>query len=343
MKALVKTGPGKGITYKDVDKPTIRTPDEVLVNIKTVSICASDVPIYNWTGWGIRAMEHAEYPMTPGHEAAGDVVEVGESVSTVKPGDRITINSLFTCGQCFYCLRGLDNVCEHRVIFGKKTGAYAEYVTVPERAAIKLPDELTYEEGALLEALGVAIHAVDQGTPQPGEYTVILGCGPIGMMASKYMDLFGTNNYSTEISKDRIRFAEKLGINVIDASSEDIVQRILDETEGRGADFVLESTGNENVMQQALDMVRNVGRIVTIGTFAKPITMDVFFKISRKELRLMGNLGRPIRDWYRAITLVERGRIDLKPFITHKFKLEEYEKAFEAAGSPTSIKVLLYP
>ncbi|WP_455367203.1 zinc-dependent alcohol dehydrogenase [[Eubacterium] cellulosolvens] len=339
----MKTGPGKGLERLEVETPQLKNPSEVQLKVKAVSICASDALIYYWTEWGKRAMEHAEYPVIIGHEASGIVTSVGEAVTRVSPGDKIAVNSLFSCGHCFYCLRGLDNLCEHRIIFGKKTGAYPEYAVIPENAAIELPDEVDFDEGALLEPLGVAIHAVDQGDPSPGECVVVLGCGPIGILALKYLGLQGVLLIGTEINKDRIEFAEKVtNAEVFDASAVDIIKEVRGKTEGRGADFVLEATGSEAVMDQALDMTRNAGRVVTIGTFGSRILIDVFFKIARKELKLIGNLGRPTSDWYRAIELIRQRKLDVKSTITHKFPLSDFEKAFGAVRSSPG-RVLLYP
>jgi threonine 3-dehydrogenase len=343
LKALVKTGPGEGLEYKEVDAPEPKDPYDVQVRVKAVSICGSDALIYFWEEWGKRAMEHAEYPAILGHEASGIVTAVGKTVTKVSIGDKVALNSLFSCGQCFYCMRGLDHLCEHRVIFGKKTGAYAEYAVVPERAVIKLPDELDFDEGALLEPLGVAIHAVDRGMPLPGECAVVLGCGPIGISALMYLDLHGTMNIATEINESRIKFAKDLTkARILNPLKIDVIQEVRNLTGGRGADFVLEATGNEAVMQQALEIVRNDGRVVTIGTFGKPIPIDVFFKISRKELKVMGSLGRPTSDWYRAIELIRQGKLEVKRIITHRFQLSEFKKGFEAVKSSPG-KVLLYP
>jgi len=303
-----------------------------------------ETKVYDWTEWAA-GDKTLELPTVLGHEAAGLVVEVGSDVKQFKPGDRIVNDPTIHCGHCRQCRSGSTNMCENLEIYGKRRGAFAEYAVLPERVICRLNDRLTLEEGALLENFGVAVHAVELEHHDVGDWAIILGgAGPIGIMAAQTLLAYGVNTIITDMLDWRLAFARELsGAIVVDVREGDPVQKVMELTSGKGADFVIEMGANQTVMDQAFDMVRIRGTVVTIGTFDKPISFNPFFKMSRREIRLQSMMGRNWETWRRMNQLIDSGKINLKPLITHILPLEEYQKAFELAKSHDVMKVLLKP
>ena len=344
MKALIKEHPKRGLSLVDVEKPKIKNPDDVLFEVKYCAICVGETKVYDWTEWA-ESDKTIELPTVLGHEAAGLVVEVGSDVKQSKPGDRIVNDPTISCGHCRQCRGGFTNMCENREIYGKRRGAFAQYAVLPERVICRLNDKLSLEEGALLENFGIAVHAVELEHHDVGDWAVILGgAGPIGILAAQTLAASGVNTIITDMLDWRLDFARKFsGAIVVDVRKEDPVGKVMELTAGKGADFVIEMGANQTVMDQAFDMVRLRGTVVTIGTFNGPISFNPFFKMSRREVRLQSMMGRNWETWRRMNQLIDSGKINLKPLITHVLPMEEYQKGFELAKSHEVMKVLLRP
>ena len=344
MKALIKEYPKRGLSLVDIEKPKIKNPDDVLFEVKYCAICVGETKVYDWTEWAA-SDKTIELPTVLGHEAAGLVVEVGSDVKQFKPGDRIVNDPTISCGHCRQCRSGFTNMCENREIYGKRRGAFAQYAVLPERVICRLNDKLSLEEGALLENFGIAVHAVELEHHDVGDWAVILGgAGPIGIMAAQTLVACGVNAIITDMIDWRLDFARKFsGAIVVDVRKEDPVRKVMEITAGKGADFVIEMGANQTVMDQAFDVVRIRGTVVTIGTFNGPISFNPFFKMSRREVRLQSMMGRNWETWRRMNQLIDSGKINLKPLITHVLPMEEYQKAFELAKSHEVMKVLLKP
>jgi threonine 3-dehydrogenase len=344
MKALMKEYPKPGLSLVDIEKPQIKNPDDVLFEVKYCAICVGETKVYDWTEWAA-SDKTIQLPTVLGHEASGVVVEVGGEVKQFKPGDRITNDVSIHCGHCRQCRSGATNVCENLEIYGKRRGAFAQYAILPQRVICRLNDRLSLEEGALMENFGVAVHAVELEHHDVGDWAVIVGgAGPIGIMAAQTLLAYGVNTIITDILDWRLDFARRFcNAVVVDARKEDPVQKVMEHTAGKGADFVIEMGANQTVMDQAFDMVRIRGTVVTIGTFNKPISFNPFFKMSRREIRLQSMMGHNWETWRRMNQLIDSGKINLKPLITHILPMEEYRKAFELAKSYEAMKVLLKP
>jgi threonine 3-dehydrogenase len=344
MKALIKEYPKRGLSLVDIEKPKMKNPDDVLFEVKYCAICVGETKVYDWTEWAA-SDKTIDLPTVLGHEAAGLVVEVGSDVKQFKPGDRIVNDPTISCGHCRQCRSGFTNMCENREIYGKRRGAFAQYAVLPERVICRLNDKLSLEEGALLENFGIAVHAVELEHHDVGDWAVILGgAGPIGIMAAQTLVACGVNAIITDMIDWRLDFARKFsGAIVVDVRKEDPVRKVMEITAGKGADFVIEMGANQTVMDQAFDVVRIRGTVVTIGTFNGPISFNPFFKMSRREVRLQSMMGRNWETWRRMNQLVDSGKINLKPLITHVLPMEEYQKAFELAKSHEVMKVLLKP
>jgi len=343
MKALVKERPGPGLSLLDIEKPQIKNPDDVLFKVAYCGICVGEVKVYDWSDWAA-SDSTLELPTVMGHEVAAVVEEVGSGVTDFKPGDRVTVDVFIHCGRCYQCRTGHSNVCDNREIYGKRRGAYAEYAVLPERVICKVPDKLSMEEVALLENLGVAVHAVEHVAHNPGDVAVIVGCGPIGIMAAQTLVAEGVNVVLTDRVGARLAVAEEIsGGAVIDVTKEDPVEKIHDMTQGRGADFVLEAAATQSALDQAFNVVKTRGTIVTIGTFGEPVTFNPFFKMTRSEARLAGSIGRTWETWRRMMQLVESDSLNLRPFITEILPIEKYQEGFEMVKSNSVMKVLLQP
>jgi len=343
MRALVKERPEPGLSLLKVPKPQVRHPDEVLFKVEYCAICVGETKVYDWNEWAA-ADKTLELPTVLGHEASGVVVEVGDAVTTLKPGDRVVNDPLIYCGTCYQCRSGHTNMCVNREIYGKRRGAFSEYAVLPERVVCPLSDRLSLEEGAVLENLGIAVHAVEAEGHDPGDWAVIIGAGPIGILASQALVAWGVNTAITELSAPRLEAARRLsGAVVIDAGREDPVQCVMDLTKGKGADFVIEMGATQKALDQAFEMVRIRGTIVTIGTFDEPVSFNPFFRMTRREIRLQSVMGRNWETWRRMNQLIDAGKVALKPLITHVLPLEEYAKGFELVKAHDVLKVLLKP
>ncbi len=272
------------------------------------------------------------------------MIEVGPEVSRFRPGDRIVVDPLIACGHCFLCRKGKTNMCLNREIYGKRRGAFAEYTVLPERTLARMPDQLSFEEGALLENLGIAVHAVEIDAHDPGDTAVVVGCGPIGIMAGQTLAAYGCNVVMTDLAEPRIAKAREI-INgtVVNVREQDPVVVVKEMTEGRGADFVIEAGATQSAFDQALALVRNCGTVVTIGTFGEPVSLNPFFAMTRREIRLQSVMGRTWETWRRMVQLVESGQIDLNPYISHVLPLEDYERGFELVRLSETMKVSMKP
>jgi 2-desacetyl-2-hydroxyethyl bacteriochlorophyllide A dehydrogenase len=343
MKAIMKQTPQPGLTLAEIEKPRIQNPDDILFKVEYCAICVGETKVYDWNDWAAND-KTLLLPTVLGHEASGIVVEVGPGARRFKPGDRIVNDPLIFCGHCRQCREGFTNMCENREIYGKKRGAFAEYAVLPERVICRLNDRLSLEEGAVLENLGIAVHAVECEPHDPGDWAVILGAGPIGILAAQTLTAWGVNTMITDVSDARLEFARRYsGARVVDVRTEDPVATVLDLTAGKGADFVVEMAANQSVLDQAFDMVRIRGTIVTIGTFNAPVSFNPFFKMTRREIRLQSVMGRNGQTWRRMEQLINAGKVSLKPLVSHILPLEEFDQGFQMVKGHDTLKVLLKP
>jgi threonine 3-dehydrogenase len=343
MKALVKERPEPGLSLLDIEKPQIRNPDDVLFKVEYCGICVGEVKVYDWDDWAA-SDSTLQLPTVLGHEVAGVVTEVGSGVQDIEPGDRITVDVFINCARCYQCRTGHSNVCENQEIYGKRRGAYAEYAVLPERQICKVPDNMSMEEVALLENLGVAVHAAEAVPHDPGDLAAVVGCGPIGIMAAQTLRAQGVNVVLTDKMEPRLDMAREIsGGTVVDINQEDPVEVINDITNGRGADFVLEAAASHSALEQAFDVIKIRGTIVTIGTFGKPVTFNPFFRMTRREVRLVSSIGRTWETWRRMTQLLESNSLNLKPLITKILPIEEFQEGFELVKSYSVMKVLLRP
>jgi 2-desacetyl-2-hydroxyethyl bacteriochlorophyllide A dehydrogenase len=343
MKALIKEHPRPGLSLLDIEPPRIESSDDVMFKVEYCALCVGEIKVYEWGEWAA-ADPTIQLPTVLGHEASGVVTAIGKDVTRFKVGDRIAIDPMISCGLCHQCRAGRTNMCENREIYGKQRGAFAEYAVLPERALAVIPDNLSLEEGALLENLGIAVHAVEVEPHDPGDLAVVIGAGPIGIMAAQTLKAYGVRVVSTDIVDSRLELAKEIvRETVISVQKEDVKAKILAMTDGRGADFVIEAAATQSALDQAFDIIKATGTVVTIGTFGSPISFNPFFSMTRREIKLVSTIGRTWETWRRMTQLINTGHFDLKPFISHILPMEDYGEGFDLVKSPNVMKVLLRP
>ncbi|GIP15927.1 sorbitol dehydrogenase [Paenibacillus montaniterrae] len=319
--------------------------DEALIKVYCIGVCGSDVHYYEHGKIGRYVVEK---PIILGHELAGEVVAIGEAVKHVQVGDRVAVEPGVTCGRCEYCKAGRYNLCPDVVFMATPPvdGAWAEYVAVRADFLFKLPDSMSYEQGALLEPLSVGIHAMNRANVTPADRLLVTGLGPIGLLAIQAAKLFGVKEiYATDVVPFRQQLALEMGVTaVIDPTQHPVKERLLELTDGQGVTVVVESSGNGRAIGDALRAVKRGGRVVLVGMPAvDEIPVDVNAIIDA-ELDVYG-LFRYANTYPAAIAALSNSELDIEKVITHKFSLNDTVQAVEMARTQkdTSIKVMIYP
>jgi threonine 3-dehydrogenase len=343
MKALVKTSEAIGYEYKDVDMPKIGAKD-VLIKIKGTTICGSDIHIYH-SSPNIMKMMHL--PMVTGHETCGDVVEVGECVTSLKKGDVVSVEPHIFCGECYYCQNSAALNCLNMDLLGHTIGgAFAEYMAVPAHVCWKHPPGTSYELGAIHEPLGVGVHGVMAGEIN-GKSMAVFGCGPIGMFAIGAGRVFGaTKLFGVEVAPKRVAMARQLfpDATIINPKEQDPVKTIMDATDGLGVDVSIELSGSAEATRLAFQALRREGRVSLVGVPPGPMEFDFHPNIILKEARVLGVFGRVVwQTWWQVRAMLDTGKFDPLPIITHRLPLAEFEQAFKLAESGEAGKILLIP
>jgi len=329
MKAAVihKAGDVR-IETVEVPKPG---PGEVLVAMKAVGVCGSDVHYYKAGRIGDYAVKE---PMILGHECAGEIVELGEGVDNVKIGERVAVEPGATCGRCEFCKSGRYNLCRDVVFYATPPvdGAFCEYQTAAAHLCFPIPEGMSFEEGAMIEPLAVGMHACNRADVKPGDSVAILGAGPIGLLCLQAARARGgAPLIAADIDENRLEMAAQFGAaHVINAAESDAAAEIVKLTDGLGADVVFETAGAVQTTQQTVAAAKNGGRIVWVGMPEEDrFPVDVIRAIC-KEVAIYG-LFRYANCYPPAIKLVADGRIDVKSMITTRFKLEQVPEALEYA------------
>lgn len=334
---------------QDVERPEPER-GQALVRVESSTICGSDLKIL-----------HGEYPATsyphiPGHEWAGEVVEVGEGVKRLSPGDRVAVEPHVGCGECPRCMEGLYNLCEH---YGEEShghahigftsnGGLAEYAAVDTRALHVLPDGMSYDEGAFCEAAGVALWAIERAGIDGGDDVVIIGPGAIGLVAVQIARNAGANNVViTGTREERLAPARELGadhtVNVHEV--DDVVEHVSDLL-GGGADLVIELAGTESAGRQSVELARRGGSAVLAGATSPGRKLNVDLReIVVGHKQIYGSVANPKWVCERGLDMIARGQIDVDPLVTHRFALTEFQDALDAFTEREggAFRVMLYP
>ena len=344
MRGLFKIATGEGnMEIREVPIP-VPGDDDVLIEVKAAGICGSDLHIYHWN------IGHAmKPPMIIGHEFSGVISKVGKHIEGWKVGDRVTAEpSAIICGVCRYCRTGAYNLCSQRKVMGYWVdGVFAEYVKVhPIWRLHRLPEPVSFEEGALTEPFACAVHAVHELTGiEVGDFVAITGPGTIGMLCALLAKAEGAvvMIVGTNLDKHRLSLAKELGIDYcLNLEEQDPVDFCQALTDGYGADIVLECSGSAAAADLCLRMVRKQGKYTQVGLFGKQISLD-FERVAYKELIVTGSMAQRWTAWRRALQIMAQGKVNLKALISDTYPLSNWEKAFNAFEQKKGLKILLNP
>jgi threonine 3-dehydrogenase len=342
MKAVVKTHAGPGAEMRQVPIPRIG-PRDVLIKVRATSICGTDLHIFKWDPWSAGRIHP---PIIMGHELSGEIVDVGKDVTSVRVGDFVSAESHIVCGVCDLCRTGNGHICRNTQIIGvDRDGCFAEYIALPAENAWIDPPDMPAEIAALQENFGNAVHAA-LATPVVGRKVLMTGCGPVGLMAILVARAAGARAiYVTDVSEYRLNLAKQLGATIaIDPTRENTQKIIFDVTNGEGVDVLLEMSGAPSAIRDGFDVLKKGGAAALLGLPSKPFEFDLGNLVIMKGITVFGIAGRKLWDtWYAARGLQRGGAVDLTPIVTHKFKLDDFEKALETMASGNSGKVVMFP
>jgi threonine 3-dehydrogenase len=342
MLAVVKPDPAPGAEIRQVKVPSFGRTD-VLVKVKVASICGTDLHIYEWDRWAQRRIHP---PLIPGHEFCGEVVALGDEVTTVKEGDFVSAEMHVACGKCLQCRTGEAHICQNVKIIGVDAdGAFAEYVVIPESNIWKLDPAIPIEYASILDPLGNAVHSVLAGEIA-AKTVAITGCGPIGLFSIAVARAVGAAQvFAIETNAHRRSIAAQMHADsVLDPTTEDVTAKILERTNGLGVDVVLEMAGQAKAIRTAFDIVRRGGRISLLGLTSKPISLNFSEDIIFKGITVQGINGRRMyQTWYQMTALLKAGKLDLHPAITDRIAMKDFSSAMERLKTGEASKILVYP
>ncbi len=338
MKVIAKVRPEPGVEIIESPEPETGF-GMVKLRVRAASVCGTDLHIYNWDPW---AASRITPPRIIGHEFCGDVIEVGQGVTTHKIGDFVASESHIVCGRCRQCLSGQGHVCVNTKILGVDVdGGFGPYAVIPATNAVHTDTSIRPRIAAFQDALGNAVHTAMAG-PVEGQTLLITGMGPIGMFAVSVCRALGAAKiYATEVSPYRIAIAEQLGVDVILNPAKEDAKAALLRMEPGGVDGVLEMSGHPSSLDLAMATVRPGGRLSLLGVYASsPQPIDVNAVIF-EGLDIQGIVGRRLWEtWTEMQTLLKSGKLILDPVITHELPYTEFQSAMELMKAGKAGKVV---
>ncbi len=322
--------------------PAIQRPDQVLIRIKRVGVCGSEV--HAWHG----THPYRKPPVILGHEAAGEIVSVGDAVTRFKEGDRVVLDPQWTCGECTYCRSGDVNLCPSKLVLGTSAwpGAFGEYIAAPQAIVFHLPDGLSYAQGSLIEPLSVAIHVIRQASLAAGESVAILGTGSIGGLLAGVCRVQGADPIITADIRQHCLDAarERLGAtHDFLLPDPNLAAKVKTITGGQGVDVVFITADDPALVNLAIEIVKRRGRIVLVALLTNSPIEFMAFSVIGKELRIIGSSMTNHDDVRQAIELAATGQVDVEAIVTHLLSIDEAQRALELADTKDedAIKVIL--
>jgi alcohol dehydrogenase len=315
----------------EISEPPAPGAGEALVRVHRVGICGTDISGY------LGKMPFFSYPRIPGHELGVEVLAVGAGVTNVKPGDRCSVEPYMNCGQCFPCRKGATNCCENLKVLGvMMDGGLTERITLPARK-LHPANGLAPEQCALVETLAIGCHAVNRGNPQPGEHVLVIGAGPIGLSVVEFAKLSGARTIVMDLNAQRLEFVRhKMGVadTVLSRGDGSELEALRAMTGGALAQCVIDATGSNKSMSAAFQFCGFTGRLVYVGITPAEVVFPHAPIMHRRELTLMGSRNALPPDFTRIIRLIEEGKIDTRPWITHQADIDQLIGVFPSWIKP---------
>ena len=329
----------KDLRIEEVEKPKVNH-DEILFKVMACGICPSDV-----RGWNRN--QKLDHPRIPGHESAGEVIEIGEKVDGLEIGDRIVRDWRDTCGVCYYCRKGLYNFCLEAETSSRHgfQGGFCEYSKVRDPVYRKIPDNVSYEEAAFTEPLACCINGIHQSNIEIGDDVAIIGCGPIGLQLLQLSKARGARLIAVDLMEERLLIAKKLGAHdVINAKEQNTIQAVQDLTDGRGVNASIVAVGGAIPIKNGLDILDLDGTLnIFAGTYPKAeIPLDPN-PPHYKHLKITGSHDFTPHDFTTALKLIEKGIVDVKSLISHRLPLSDTQKGFDIVSKQEGLKIIIYP
>ena len=331
MEAAVLYAPGD-LRVEMVSVPTELDKKEVLVKIRAVGICGSDLDRVMKTGT-------YHFPTIPGHEFCGEVEEVGTEITKFRKGDRVAVAPLMPCFTCEFCQNGDYGQCNDYNFLGSRTdGGFAQFVKVPEVNLIKMPDEVSFQEGATIEPAAVTLHGIRKVGINVGDTVAVLGCGAIGLFAIQFAKIMGaTKVIAVDIAQDKLELAKKIGADeCINGAAFDVVEKINELTGGCGVNVAVETAGVNITQEQCLRIAKKQGRVLYLGTAHRDVVIPPksFECIVRNEITIVGAWNSysapfPGVEWTATLDFIKSGSLKITPLITHIFALNKAPEVFK--------------
>lgn len=339
MRALVKERAGRGLALRQVPVPR-PGPRDVLIRVRRAGLCGTDAHIHAWNAW---AAGRVKPPLIVGHEFAGVIEQIGAEVTGIAPGDVVTAEGHIACGVCVQCRTGNAHICRNvRIIGVDIDGAFADFIVMPSANVWKIDEEIPLDVAAVHDPLGNAFHTVMSADVR-GRSVLVTGCGPIGLFCIGIAKASGASRiFASEVQPARLELARMMGATqAINPGADDLEAIIRSQTDGLGADVVLEMSGNPHAIRAGLRIVRDGGEVCLLGLPEGDVPLDLSHDVIFKGLTIHGIIGRRMfGTWYAMRSYLRAGLFDPLPVITHRFGFGDIDKAMEAIHSGAG-KVIL--
>lgn len=337
MLQQVMTAPGK-IEFREIEKP-VPGKGQVLVKIRRIGVCGSDIHVYHGTH------PFTSYPITQGHEVSGEIAELGEGAGKFKVGQKVTIEPQVVCGECYPCRHGKYNLCEELKVMGfQTTGTASEYFAVDEAKITPLPEDMSFDEGAMIEPLAVSVHAASKFTDIKGAKVAVIGAGPIGILTAQAAKGLGAESVMiTDISDTRLKKAKECGADfTYNTKTADFGDAMVEAFGPDKADVIYDCAGNDISMGQAIKYARKGSTIILVAVFGKMATVDLAV-LNDHELDLNTTMMYRHEDYVKAIELVNEGKVKLEPLMSSHFAFKDYLEAYKYIDNnrETTMKVII--
>ncbi|MCM8785011.1 MAG: NAD(P)-dependent alcohol dehydrogenase [Candidatus Omnitrophica bacterium] len=339
MKAAFLTRP-YNIEIREIEKPDIKNEDDVLIRVKSVGVCGSDIHYYKEGRIGDFVVKE---PLILGHETSGIIEKVGKKVKNLKEGERVAIEPGIPCRKCDYCKEGRYNLCPDVKFFATPPidGTFCEYIVHPSDFVYKIPENISLDEATLIEPFSVGIHACNLVNLKPGEKVMISGLGPVGLLSLLSAKIYGGIVYGIEKNDKRIEVAKSFGCEYVFDTKKIKIKEIKNSLKEK-VDVVFECSGFSGLIEETLYWVKRGGRIVFIGLGTDFVNLNVT-KITNDELEIYG-IFRYVNTYKKAIEIIDKNKIDLKRLISKNFSLDKVKDALEYIGKNSDcIKVIVNP